>query len=369
MTEVNISAFQGLSDELKTEFYSSFKEATDELDNCFSTLNCRFDAEVINEMFRAVHSVKGNCHMVFLDPIADVCHKLEDLVHQIRKGEYIYTPAQGEFMTFVFARLEQLIAGAISGDGLPGKSVDVLLAGVAQVYEASLSQRDQVIQKTLDSFSGILSSAADVSDKVMDRLTEQAQLGDFDELEFMERIAHLMQAKSIQNQGDRTKLLGVCLKLNEQLGFPVDASQLAAAFHFQALGNRFISSPVFDISPDSAHWERSKATEQLELSAGFLKLGNEWLGAAEIIAHSFERYDGKGLIGLKGEEINKGSMILALIRFYQQSFYRIKKESKVKKAVVKSLSRINSEKQFRFSPEVVDQFNSIARQDLNSVTL
>lgn len=369
MTENNIAAFQSLSDELKTEFYSSFKEATEELDNCFDTLNCRYDAEVINEMFRAVHSVKGNCHMVFLDAIADVCHKLEDIVHQIRKGDYFYTPAQGEFMTFVFTRLEQLIASVISGKGISENDTAVLLSGVAQVYAADPSQRDGVIQKTLDSFSGILSSGADLSDKVLDRLDKQEQLKDFDELDFMANIAQLMQAKSIQNKGCRSQLLDLSLKLNQHLGMPVVPEQLTAAFHFQVLGNRFVSSPVFDITPTSAKWERDKAMEQLSLSAGFLKLGSDWLSAADIIMQSFERHDGKGLVGLKGEEINPGAMIISLARFYQQLFYKFKKESRDKIAVAKSLRRINSESEYRFSPAVVDAFNHLVRNDLQSVIL
>lgn len=364
MTQDITAPFQGLNDELKTEFYSSFKEAMDELDNCLSTLNCRYDEEVVNEMFRAVHSVKGNCHMVFLDPIADVCHKLEDIVHQIRKGEYLYTPAQGEFMTFVFARLEQLIADVISGNGLSEKGTEVLLKGVAQVYDASNDVRDLVIQNTLDSFSGLLSSGNDLSDKVLERLDQQKLLGSFDELEFMRGIALHTQSKSIQHKGDRDKLLALCLKVNEFMPKPVDRSQLTAAFHFQVVGGRFISSPVFDVTPDSQKWERDKAQEQLELSAGFLRLGDRWLEAAEMILQSFERYDGGGLQGLKADDINNGSMVLSLIRYYQQVFHKLSKSNRAKIAVSKSLSRINSDKGYRFSPEAVEALNQLARNDL-----
>jgi chemotaxis protein histidine kinase CheA len=368
MTQSSDSSFQSLSDELKTEFYTSFKEAMDELDNCFTTLNCRYDTETINEMFRAVHSVKGNCHMVFLDPIADVCHKLEDIVHQIRKGDYLYTPAQGEFMTFVFARLEQLIAAVISGGSLSVKGTQVLLEGVAQVYEAPMNSRDSVIQKTLDSFSGILSSSDDLSDKVLERLEKQALRGSFDELEFMREISLLTQAKSIQLQGNRDKLLELCLTVNQHMALPVDEGQLSAAFHFQILGARFISSPVFDVTPNSQRWEREKAQQQLELSAGFLRLGDRWLEAAEMIQQSFERYDGQGLMGLGKAQINSGAMILSLIRFYRQSFYKLSKDNRTKIAVSKSLSRINSEKGYRFSPQVVEVFNQLVRNDLLAVS-
>lgn len=375
----NIAEFNRLDLELKREFYTSFKEAMEELERCFSRLDSKYDQETINEMFRAVHSVKGNSHMVFLDSVAEVCHKLEDIADQIRQGDYLYTPAQGEFMTFVFARLEQLIAEAISLGSIPDIHVEILLKGVSHVYDASLSTRDSVIQTTLESFSGILTNSEDESEQVLKRLAQQGSGAvqasvpelnqSFDGLAFMASVAQRVSSQSIQQPGDQEKLLSLCLWLNDRLGSVVDEDQLRAAFYFQVLGARFVSSPVFDIALRSASWEKKKALEQLELSAGFLKLSNQWDEAAKIVLQSYERYDGLGPLGLKGDEINQGSMIIALIRYYQQCYFKLKKDHKIKIAVSKSLSRINSEKNYRFSPEIVLLFNQMVHSDVLGVSL
>lgn len=369
MVRDNYEAFSGLGDELKIEFYTSIKEAVEEIEHCFDTLNCRYDAEVLNELFRAVHSVKGNCHMVFLDGIADVCHQLEDIVSQYRKAEYDYTPTQGEFMSFIFARLEQLVADAVAGREPNDKDIEVLEKGVEQVFKAGNDQRDEIILRTLESFSGLLSSAESVSDEVLVRLDNQQILHDFSELGFMEQIAEIMASKSVQHKGDRRKLMSVGLKLNQQSAMPVDEDQFKAAFNFQSIGTKFVASPVFDLTADSPGWEVNKAIEQTDISAGFLKIGGKWLEASEMISHSYERYDGRGAKGIEGDQLHQGGMILSLLRFYQQNYSRLKRDNSQKIAVAKSISRIHSEKGYRFPPELVDCMAELARTELNDLML
>ncbi|WP_299179098.1 Hpt domain-containing protein [uncultured Neptuniibacter sp.] len=369
MLKDNFSAFHELSGDLKAEYHSSFKEALEELEGCFETLNYKYHEDVVHEMFRAVHTVKGNSHLVFLDGIADVCHRVEDIVSQYRKNECDYTPLMGEFITFVFTRLEQLVVGVLKGEHYQKADIDVLEKGVTQVYEATPQQRDQVIQATLGSFSGILSSAVNVSDKVLDKLERQQRINDFDGLEFMARIAEIVQSKSIQSKGDQHKLLEVGVRIIALINQAVEREQFKAAFHFQTVGSKFVASPVFDITLESQAWERKKAQELLELSAGFLKLGGEWQSAAIMIEQSQERYDGRGLLGLKATEIDCGGMLLSLLRFYQQQYHKLHKTNSDKIAVAKTISRINSESGYRFDPIQVRALSSLAHTDILSLVL
>lgn len=51
------------------------------------------DAAVVNDVFRAAHSLKGTARMLELSDIADVAHALEDLLDGVRSGRYPMTPA------------------------------------------------------------------------------------------------------------------------------------------------------------------------------------------------------------------------------------------------------------------------------------
>ena len=233
------------------------------------------------------------------------------------------------------------------------------------MLDSPAENREGAVEKVLESYAGILSSTVDVSAQVMDKLDIQLKLDDFSDLAFMEQIAKIMQAKSIQHKGDQSQLLKYCLLINQAMSTPVDADQLTAAFYMQAFGSRLVTSPVFDITLESPEWERERVAEQVELAAGFLKMSGKWLDAALMILQSFERYDGKGVPGVRsGNDINMGGMILALVRFYQQGTGRRQKDQSEKLLIGKALRRINSEKGYRFNPEMVDVFNRIVHEKM-----
>lgn len=357
------NTFHSLNPELKTEFYTCFKEAMDELDSCFSILDEGYQEEVVHEMFRSVHSIKGNCHLVFLDDIADVCHKLEDIVSQIRTGEYRYVSICGEFLTLIFQRLEQLVRQLIKGKDITTDDFLVLDRSVEKVFNATPEARDAVIHQTLESLSGVLTSSENISAKILQRLNDQDDSDAFDDMAFMQHISGVMRYRSLRHHCDTDKLLKIAEYLSEIAEQGIDFEQLKAAVYMNLLGSKFVTSPLFDITPESEDWERQRLSEQLDIAAGFLKLSGKWAEAAVMVEQSFARYDGKGMPEtLSGNHINSGAMILSLLRFYQQEYRKACAENKKKIAVGKAMRKINSEQGYRFDPRFVQRFSLLAKE-------
>lgn len=146
-------------------------------------------------------------------------------------------------------------------------------------------------------------------------------------------------------------------------------AQLEAALHFQNLGSRFVTSPIFDLSTDAPEWARHKVKQQLEIAANFLRLNTEWEEAVAIIMDSFERVDGQGIFGKHEAEIHRGAMILSLVRFYQQKFHQSKDGRTERVSVAKALSQLSEEKGKRFSPEIIEGFVQLIREEFSAVVL
>jgi len=363
MAKSNRHSFHDLDDELKTDFYTSFKEAMDEMEHCFGTLDEGYQEEVVHEMFRAVHSIKGNCHLVFLDHVADVCHKLEDVVSQIRTGEYQYTPICGEFLTVIFQRLEQLVRRLLKGINIGENEILVLDKSVTKVFEADCDIRDEVMHQMLDCLSGVLSSDEDISEKLISRIEQQSPPDSFDEMAFMEHISNTMRYKSLRHHCKMDQLLVIAEYLCEESTQTVSFEQLKAAIYMNLLGNKFVTSPMFDIAPDSEWWEKERLEQQIDIAVGFLKFGGQWQDAAKMVEHSFARFDGRGLPeNISGEQIYPGGMIIAILRFYQQQYRKACVENKKKIAVGKALRAINSEKGYRFDPLYVELLSYLAKE-------
>src|SRR5690242_15266595 len=56
-------------------------------------LETRHDAELVAEIFRLAHTLKGNASLVGLDQMAEVAHAMEELLDPIRKGQGACTTA------------------------------------------------------------------------------------------------------------------------------------------------------------------------------------------------------------------------------------------------------------------------------------
>lgn len=49
------------------------------------------DIEKINELFRAIHTIKGTADLIFMTDIVDVVHKSENLLQEVRDGKLKFT--------------------------------------------------------------------------------------------------------------------------------------------------------------------------------------------------------------------------------------------------------------------------------------
>lgn len=92
-------------------------------------------AEVIDEMFRAAHTLKGSAGLVKLTTISQIGHRLEDCMEAIRDGKATVSRQRIDFMLFALDRIRELTRLAMAGEAEPEgviPQVDSLLAAIAQ---------------------------------------------------------------------------------------------------------------------------------------------------------------------------------------------------------------------------------------------
>ena len=77
-----------LEEEMLKEFLIETKELLEKLESDFVSLESNpEDTELINEIFRSVHTIKGGAGMVGNEYLQTVAHHMEDILNKIRKGE------------------------------------------------------------------------------------------------------------------------------------------------------------------------------------------------------------------------------------------------------------------------------------------
>ncbi|HAK87948.1 MAG TPA: chemotaxis protein CheA [Nitrospiraceae bacterium] len=75
-------------DEIVSEFVTEAEETLEKIDPMFVELETRGeDKEILNEIFRGMHTLKGAAGFLGFQPIVDVAHRAESIMKRLREGE------------------------------------------------------------------------------------------------------------------------------------------------------------------------------------------------------------------------------------------------------------------------------------------
>ena len=83
---------KSLEEEMLKEFLIETKELLEKLENDFVELESNpADSDLINDIFRSVHTIKGGAGMMGDEKLQRVAHRMEDILNKLRKGESTIT--------------------------------------------------------------------------------------------------------------------------------------------------------------------------------------------------------------------------------------------------------------------------------------
>ena len=109
------------------------------------------DQELMNEMFRAAHSIKGLSGMLGLDDINRLTHKIENVFDAARKNELVITGNVVELMFQGVDGLVTLTEDLKTPDATPMDCSDIV-ASIAEILESSGAAREISKQEDAEKF-------------------------------------------------------------------------------------------------------------------------------------------------------------------------------------------------------------------------
>jgi two-component system chemotaxis sensor kinase CheA len=128
------------TDKARDEFFSEAQELVDGLGRDLLALDEGLkrkqpDAELINDVFRGVHTLKGLSGLFGATRMAGLSHELEDVLDDLRLGRIELTQAVLDLL-FQAVSLYARILSAETGEGEdPGPDVELLLVSLAQISQ------------------------------------------------------------------------------------------------------------------------------------------------------------------------------------------------------------------------------------------
>lgn len=94
------------------------------------------DADLLNRIFRALHTIKGTSGFLGFDPVVRVSHRAEDVLNALRRGELQLTPAMMNVLLKARDQLGKMLVDIRQG-GLQEYSLEALLAELENIQKPS----------------------------------------------------------------------------------------------------------------------------------------------------------------------------------------------------------------------------------------
>ncbi|WP_374338939.1 HD domain-containing phosphohydrolase [Leeia sp.] len=319
--------------------------------------------ELLRDVFREVHSIKGNFAMCQSQTLTQFGHAIENVLAAMKEQHFSCTALVAEALLLSLDRLREMAIQLANVHTLAGHQPELIEAGLNRLAEARQPHVDEAAQAVLSLISGHYEKPAPSrpAPVEMRHLFPQDLEGD---LEFFRSLALALDAKN-PYWTDRTNLqINLAMELNRLAGRPVDPTQLAIAIYVHDLGMALLPEAMVQKIGKLDESEIDGIRNHVQQASELLYRMPYWLDAAEMVAQHHEWVNGKGYpFGLKEERLCEGGKLLALVdAYYAMTNPRADREHG--RSLLRAVSEINACSGSQFSRRWVEIFNQWAMQKM-----
>lgn len=358
--------------EIPSDLLADFRlESSEQFQRCEQLLieleHTPGDSERLRELFRLVHTLKGNLGYIGLDSLMKVPQAMEDVLARLREEQLNFDSLLGDILLLTLDHLKEQIRHALGGaepqlSPAQSKALTQALSALALAPDTQQTGIRSALLQQLDPSSRPPASIATAEPEAAELLRRYGIEPDADLLFFVD----LMQASERRShfwQGRGLRQLDLGLAINQRGGSPEHPAQLAAAICLHDLGMAFLP---LDMLHKEAHFnreERRQMQSHPRLAYELLKRMPRWDAAAEITLQHQEQADGKGYPkGLKEIEISPGALIISIVDTFDARTHERAHQTLNKRPLLRAILEINNLAGGQFSAHWVELFNQTLQQ-------
>jgi hypothetical protein len=346
------------------EFYDALSDYTPNIERYIALLRrTPKDKVLIADLFRALHSIKGDAALCKIEMGEIIAHPIETLLGRLRNDEIAFSDLLAEAILLATDRLEQAIEALVNRKRSLGhlKLVE-LVQGLEALAAAAPDAIDQKAALLIESVSGFRPASATHVIKphaeggaVINSESVTADLNFFHTLS----LQYENLSPPLNGRSDRQLLMA--LETNEVAGNPVDPTQLKAAVYMHDVGMMFLPESLWLRTGKLTDEEKRALRSHSGFGSGLLQRMAGWQLAAEIVQQHHETPDGRGYPhGLKNEQITPGAKILAIVDTFEAVTLKHSQHGG-SRSLLRAIAEINACDN-QFAPEWIESFNVVVRR-------
>lgn len=369
------------------DFFQDFREAHEKCEVILIDLEHRpDDVDLLNGLFRVVHTIKGNLVYVGLVSITPLMQSLEDLLDYIRKGHLKYDSILCDVILLSLDKTKQMVEARLDEKESPLAEhiLDKICEDISLVADVSPERQVALINDVLllldpttklteqNTDAPILKEIGKGSDGESYQNELLAMLSKYgietdDDIQFYSSLVQPLEDRSKYWHGRTLRQLFLSLEMNKSAGSPVEASQLAVAVMLHDIGMSFM--PLEMLNKKGTITAAEREILHHHPYSGYLLLNESirWHDAAVMIFQHHEQMDGTGYPNhLNQDQISDGAKILSIVDTFDARTHERAHHTLLKRPLVRCIVEINNYKGTQFDDKWVNVFNQVAKQHFKS---
>lgn len=318
------------------------------------------DGSRLRELFRLVHSIKGNLGYVELNHLMPLPQAMEDVLDCLRAGTLQFDSLLGDILLLSLDQLRNMIQAALGLAAAPDqRQIDSLCQALQALATAPLSRQTEVRRGLLQNLAPETRlEPVEIGEGQLAQLLSNHGIEASADLLFFAGLMEAGEQRSPYWQGRGLRLLDLALGMNESAGKPVAPEQLAAAVFLHDLSMAFLPLDLLHKGSDLSREERRQMQSHPRQASELLKRMPLWSEAGEIILQHQEHADGSGYPkGLREAEIHPGALLLNIADTYDARTHERAHQTLSKRPRLRAILEINNLAGQQFSRHWVEAFN------------
>jgi HD-GYP domain-containing protein (c-di-GMP phosphodiesterase class II) len=318
------------------------------------------DKQLIDNLFRGLHTVKGDAALCKIDIGVAIAHPVESMMSRVRNGEIPFSDIVVESILLALDRLELAMNELAAKRSLGQMKLAELISGLHRIADAPANRIDAEAEQLIRTVTGFSPSSLAQREELLPGPAFQTESASGD-LHFFRILALQYELHSPLFAGRSERQRHLALETNRVAGTPVNPLQLEAAIYLHDVGMMFIPDAIWVNPSRLTDDDRLQLQRHPEYAAGLLQRMPGWDEAAQMILQHHERQDGSGYPkGLQNRAIVPGAKLLAILDTFES--VTLKHSSRGHgRSMVRAMAEINACDTL-FDPTWIAHFNSVIRR-------
>ena len=325
------------------------------------------DRDVIANLFRAAHNIKGDGTLCKVDLAVVIVHPIETVLSRLRNSEITFSEILAEAILLAIDRLELAVEALFSGKSLENLHLVTLVEWLERLAQTPAESVEACAGELIEAVTGFR-PAAENSQLLRGpaiSFARKTKSQATDDLRFFRTLANQLEARSLLFKGRTTRLLKLASETNQEAGSPVDPLQLEAAVYMHDIGMMFLPESIWLKVERMTPEDKMALRTHPALGAGLSSRMEGWDLAAEMVLQHHEMPDGAGYpSAMPGGQICPGAKILSIIDAFEAVMLKHINRGR-NRSVLRAIAEINACDN-QFAPEWIEPFNQIIRRTVEA---